>query len=235
MIRSAVIATSLTIFSLSSYASDIPRTDAEWTGCSVGVAGGYIQHDSSSPLAYGLYDGGSHTNEGALGGARLGCDVQFDQFVLGAQGSYDWMNINARNAFYPVGPGLPEYLETNTNWFATATMRAGVLVTPSVLLYAKAGAAWLNSDYSDYDTGTGGPTFVGSTTASRKGWTVGGGIEYAIDRNWFASAEYTYADFGTKDLTLDGLVDTANNVSGSWSNRYEDKVQAVTLGIRYKF
>lgn len=249
MNRLVIIASIFVILSISAQASDLPSQSSapkvlnqaasskavDWTGCSVGVAGGYAQHDSTTPLAAGSYDGGSHTNEGALVGARLGCDIQFDQIVLGIQGSYDWMNINGRNDFYPVGPGLPEYSETTANWFGTATARAGFLVTPSLLVYVKGGAAWLNVDYSDYDTGVGGPTFIGSATETRSGWTVGGGLDYSINNNWFASVDYTYADFGTDDIALYGLIDTLNNVQGGWTNRYNDKFQSGMFAVRYKF
>ena len=56
--------------------------------------------------------------------------------------------------------------------------------------------------------GTGGAAFAGFTnnyafddltetdSKTRAGWTVGGGIEYAVTPNWSIGAEYRYSDFG---------------------------------------
>ena len=42
-------------------------------------------------------------------------------------------------------------------------------------------------------------TFLGynSTGRTLAGWTIGGGLEYAVNGNWSIRAEYCYADFGS--------------------------------------
>jgi outer membrane immunogenic protein len=34
-------------------------------------------------------------------------------------------------------------------------------------------------------------------TATKAGWTIGGGVETMLDSHWTARAEYRYADFGS--------------------------------------
>lgn len=36
------------------------------------------------------------------------------------------------------------------------------------------------------------------------GWTVGGGIEWAVWNNWSVKADYNYYDFGTSSVALAG-------------------------------
>lgn len=241
-------AAAVTLTSFGVAAADLPvRTTAtapvmkaapmNWTGCSVGVAGGYGWHKVATPVAAigeGDYDAGQHTADGATIGGRASCDLQFGAIVVGAQGAFDKMNINGINVFYP-NP-LPEFTTSEASWGASATLRAGLLLTPDLLVYVRGGAAWLKTRHKDYDTGVGGPTFIGVVDATRSGWTVGAGIEYAITRNWFAGVEYNYADFGAKNLRLDGtLYPGITDDPYDWSNRYANKWHAVTAGIRYKF
>jgi opacity protein-like surface antigen len=42
------------------------------------------------------------------------------------------------------------------------------------------------------------PAVFGSSgiLQTRAGWTVGGGLEYAVTNNWSVRAEYRYSDFG---------------------------------------
>ena len=39
------------------------------------------------------------------------------------------------------------------------------------------------------------------------GWTIGGGIEYAVVNGWSVKAEYLYLDFGHAQLTSNNLLD----------------------------
>jgi hypothetical protein len=43
--------------------------------------------------------------------------------------------------------GHPDHV-SEVNWIATLRGRAGVLVTPKLLLFATAGAAWLNQTFT---------------------------------------------------------------------------------------
>ena len=40
-----------------------------------------------------------------------------------------------------------------------------------------------------------------SVSSTRAGWTVGGGVEYALSNQWSAKLEYLYADFGSVSTT----------------------------------
>ena len=59
----------------------------------------------------------------------------------------------------------------------------------------------------------------------RIGYTVGGGVEYALTTNWSLRGEYRYSDFGTFSDNLFGLA----------SVRQRNIMQRATVGFSYKF
>ena len=68
-----------------------------------------------------------------------------------------------------------------------------------------------------------------STSTTRTGWTVGSEVEWAFARNWSATLEYDYYDFGSKGLTLT----QANEVVTIAS--FKDTIHAVTTGVNFHF
>jgi outer membrane immunogenic protein len=71
--------------------------------------------------------------------------------------------------------------------------RVGGLVTPSTLIYAKAGYtnARINVDYTGV---TGGPTSF-RVHDELDGVRIGGGVEHAVGRNGFVKVEYRYSNY----------------------------------------
>jgi outer membrane immunogenic protein len=113
-----------------------------WTGCYIGanVGGGWAhtrQEFAPAPFT-GLLFSDSQGGD-VIGGGQVGCDYQFDRFVIGAQGQFDFGRINS-SAIEPLFPTFTSAAQTKQIF--TATARVGDLVTPSVLVYVKGGAAW---------------------------------------------------------------------------------------------
>jgi len=139
---------------------------------------------------------------------------------------------------------LTANLSYDLQWFATFRGRVGWLATPQTLLYATGGLAVGEFKYSAATTltstvfgpGLGGTTPtgvvlvlpIGATTSSsdtRVGWTVGGGVEHKFTQNWSGKLEYLYMDFGTKTF----FAGTANQADVS----FHDHV--LRAGINYQF
>lgn len=151
------------------------------------------------------------------------------QWVAGIEGDFGWANEKTTLAgnYAPGTPLTGSFHDANdtfsvkTTWDASLRGRIGYLVTPSLLVYAAAGPAWMHIEQtSTCDTGlyispSGGGTSVrfGSCTpgllapavindsTTRLGFNVGGGFEARLWSNWFARGEYRYADFGTVHFT----------------------------------
>jgi outer membrane immunogenic protein len=168
-----------------------------WTGCYIGGnVGGlwarkeWFDHDPGS-ITFGQSDG-THDPSGFIGGFQGGCDYQFaGGFVIGIAGDYDWANASASNASI-LFPGFTNH--TRVNSLASVTGRIGY-AWDRFLGYVKGGGAW-ERDEHDYSNGA----LIGTAAATRSGWTVGIGGEYAFT-NWLTGfAEYDYYDFGTRDI-----------------------------------
>jgi outer membrane immunogenic protein len=99
---------------------------------------------------------------------------------------------------------------------------------PQTLLYFKGGAAWARNDFSDADPAA-APPFSGQASATRSGWTIGAGVEYALQRNWSLFAEYNYLDFGRQNVAL-----TYNSINPyTYSER--NSLQTILLGLNFRF
>jgi len=88
---------------------------------------------------------------------------------------------------------------TTLDWFGTVRGRVGALVTPNALLYVTGGWAYGHTTTSASAAllGVGAATSVGR---NQNGWTVGGGLEYALN-SWLSfKTEYLYLDLGTATL-----------------------------------
>ena len=102
-----------------------------------------------------------------------------------------------------------------------------------VLLYATGGVAFagVNTNLTTNSLlGLGGSFDSASNT--RVGWTVGGGLEYAVTNNWSIRAEYRYSNFG--QATVYPVNFAALGDTGAFINRHftENRVQ---VGFSYKF
>jgi outer membrane immunogenic protein len=138
-----------------------------------------------------------------------------------------------------------------TTWEASLRARVGFLVDPSVLFYATGGIAWLHLESTSNCSanpiiGLCGPSFFGSFSppvishsATRTGWTVGGGIEAMLWANWIVRGDYRYADFGTWRNSDSRFcpVGPACDVDTTMTVTYDVRVRTHTwtFGLAYKF
>ena len=136
------------------------------------------------------------------GGGQIGYNYQVNNFVLGVEGEGTWadLNDNVSGCFYDA----TQSCSTKATGFATLTGRLGFTLDRA-LFYAKGGAAWGHFKYSN--PAPNGPSPDYFARATRSGWTVGAGVEYALANNWSVKLEYDYLDFGAKNLTFTGTVD----------------------------
>jgi outer membrane immunogenic protein len=149
-----------------------------WSGFYLGINGGYGWGKSSwtDPLSGGTT--GDFNLSGAMAGGTVGYNLQTGQFVLGVEGDidYSWMT----------GTDATGCCQTRNDWFATARGRLGYAFD-RWMPFLTGGAA-----FGDVKMNTVGA----SQTATRVGWTAGGGLEYAFVGAWSAKLEYLYADLG---------------------------------------
>jgi len=70
------------------------------------------------------------------------------------------------------------------------------------------------------------PGFAGANTTNA-GWTIGGGLEFALAQNWTAKAEYLYVDLGKLNCGIACGALVTDNVSFT--------TNIVRAGVNYHF
>jgi outer membrane immunogenic protein len=148
-----------------------------WTGFYVGINGG-------GGWGRSTWDGIDKFDiSGGLIGATIGYNWQLGQAVLGVEGDIAWSGIQGTtNTLCPGG------CETRNSWLSTVRGRAGYAID-RLLPFLTAGLAVGNIQANT-------PGFPGGSS-SNAGWTVGGGLEFAVVSNVTIKAEYLYVDLGT--------------------------------------
>jgi outer membrane immunogenic protein len=194
-----------------------------WTGFYVGANAGYGWGRSSwidDPI-FGAADLGTHTIKGGIIGGQVGYNWQSAAWVLGLEADIDWANLKGNH----VDQFLSD-LNTKATAVGTLTGRVGYAWSQD-LLYLKGGAGWARFKYDDFVTL--GGALNGSSSSTRWGWMIGGGLEHAFAANWSAKIEYNYLDFGTKRLTFGG------GAGGTFVQDITDRVHLFKVGVNYRF
>lgn len=94
----------------------------------------------------------------------------------------------------------------------------------------KGGGAWTNTTYNLYGNTSVVTRGNGSTRINQWGWTVGGGIEYALTNIWSTFLEYDHVDMpGTTVPFPTVAVINAQNIS------VRQSADVFKLGVNYRF
>jgi outer membrane immunogenic protein len=143
-----------------------------------------------------------------IGGGQLGYNWQFNYFVLGVEGEIDGIaNTDNRSAAIAIGGAGPFIVTSNhSNWVATLAARFG-WAADHWLFYGKAGGGWVgNSNGFTVTNVATGVSFGSTGGSSTGGWLLGGGVEYAVDRNWSVKSEYDYIGLGNRNFAVPVVV-----------------------------
>jgi outer membrane immunogenic protein len=218
--------------------------DTDWTTTCFGTActtGGFnfFSPDDSSPRTF--------STSALRGSGYAGFNWQLQNWVLGVEGDVGFGNKSE------VTPGIPG-CTTDCGFFtptpddidsasvkvlgdASIRGRAGFLLVPSVLVYGTAGAAFqrvsANLTCSFAGPWCSPPVFSDilsdTRSATLKGWTAGGGLEWMVHDGWLVRGEYRYSDLGHFSPTF---------FEGTTNAVFTDihvVTQELTFGIGYKF
>jgi outer membrane immunogenic protein len=236
-----------------------------WSGSDVTVTsstgnflGGIVQNNVAACFAFRnpCFNGANFDGASSRVSPYIGYNWQVDhRWVVGLEADWGWAKQTGTLVGYHYPLNLFNFNPNNsfsvqTRWDASARVRLGYLVIPNVLLYGTGGPAWLRVETTsncDASAATGfcfpgafNPATI-SHARTLTGWTVGGGAEAIIWRNWIVRAEYRYAQFGTFNNTDNRTCGTVPSDScGTESNEivsYDTKVRThtATFGIAYKF
>jgi outer membrane immunogenic protein len=210
MKKLAIAITAVAAFTGSAIAADLPVKVVaapmpvvramSWTGCYVGVGGGYGMYNQDLSGASGSsgFIGGSGSETLTLGGrgwfgtGQVGCDYQFaPQWVIGAFGDYDLSNITGH--LFDVDEKL------SSSWAVGG--RIGYVIMPNLLTYVSGG---YTQAHFDAITCTGCSTNV-IDAHTYSGWFLGSGYEYGLtwaSPNLFWKTEYRFSSYNKDTLPV---------------------------------
>ena len=204
-----------------------------WSGFYVGFhAGGAWGSDRVTDVDAWFLPAGRHFNvddRAFIGGGEIGYNIQRGSLVLGIEGELGYLGLDKHMG--DPGTGGRALAQAESDLYGTLTGRIG-LVSYRWLIYAKGGAAFVNADFSYSDS-----PFLGAGTISdlQTGWVVGGGVEYALSRNWSMKAEYLHFDFGSATARADVLEEDGTAVGPPLRFKNDLTVDSVIAGINYRF
>jgi outer membrane immunogenic protein len=207
-------------------AAAAPPVPYSWTGFYIGAHAGYgIGETNFSGNADIAPLGGSvpvGMGTGFFGGGQLGYNYQVaPHWVVGAEGNLSWSGIMGRieDPFFS-----GKNLSSRTNWIASATGRVGY-TGGDFMFYGKGGAAWLGNQYAV----TGGISDANAyANETRLGYTVGGGIEWAVSSALTARIEFNYYGLGSHDVVFGGTIAGPPPI-------IRQNIETFEVGINYHF
>jgi len=187
-----------------------------WSGCYVGASAGTSygtsQHFTTAGSIFtgrgdGPVPGGNITDSfnlsGFIGGGQIGCNYQFGVWVIGVEGDGAATNKEGQAFEIPLAPfsaGRQNWVsQTQERWLVTARGKLGLggwggWFGDKTMIYVTGGGAWAKIDTSEFLAGNAfGTGHQESNT--RSGWTVGGGLEYALGYGWSVKGEFLYVKF----------------------------------------
>ena len=197
-----------------------------WAGLYIGANAGYAW--SADPGTGCTFTGASICTttafpgvkaSGAQYGIQAGYNWQVANWVFGFETDIDKLGVRGNTQFPGIDPSKgPDQLSARYDWLGTARARVGVTAGTggNALFYATGGLAYgrvshqYNYDIANIDDAN--QIFSSSNTAV--GWTIGGGAEYALGRNWSLKAEYLYvhlAAFGQTSMRLETSANEGNS------------------------
>lgn len=221
------------------------------------IGGGYLDPSNgfSNPANSGpLNHSYSFSDWGFTGGGQAGCNYQVSAWVFGIEGDFNGSSLRESvNLAYASTPTTTppqvtsphtEAVSKDLDWYATLRGRVGYAWS-NVMLYATGGLAVAEiksatnvafaNDVNILNTAN----FIGSTSVTRAGWTVGGGFEWMLNPHWTVKAEYLYLDLGRFNYVSPCDFVTGNQpgcaIGGLWNTSIRARENVARLGVNYKF
>ena len=172
----------------------------------------------------------ANNNVTFVGGGQVGANYQFNSFVIGIEGDFDWFANNSNSAGV-TALGTTVRDNNNGRWLTTLTGRLGY-AWDRVLFYGKGGGAWVSTNnFTVTNAATGSSvSIINNNTIT--GWTAGAGIEWAFADNWTARVEYDFVGLQNTSFTVPV---TFPVVGGDVFTTHNRDIQLVTVGINYLF
>jgi outer membrane immunogenic protein len=194
----------------------VKAEEVDWSGPYVGLTAGY------GGLNYQLFEVGpagqhfnsdQHSMSGILGGVSAGYDWNTGNFLVGFEA--DLSKAGLKNEFSnDTNWGCLTVCHNQLDWLGTARLRIGKPMG-NILPFASAGLAWggIQQDSGD--------NFL-TLNKIASGWTVGAGVETAINEHISMKLELNYVDLSEQYYSVKAGMKDSDFIFGQ-------------IGLNYRF
>jgi outer membrane immunogenic protein len=213
-----------------------------WTGFYVGAQIGALWSggDSRWDPSFGANTITQNLKDNSFaGGFQAGYNYTFaPNWVAGVEADWSWTNNKSSGTtnWTLLGTSTPTpgftILSRKIDWLSTVRGRVGYTVTPQILLYATGGFAFANIKYDAIASNTFNYSPTASLNAVKTGYSLGGGLEYALSNNWLLRGEYLFYRLGSEStIAIDARLPTFP-AGFTWESV---NVHNARLALSYKF
>lgn len=216
----------------------------DWTGPYLGAHAGYGFGDGDArldglgggnwdpfyPVALGNKD---FSADGFIGGLQAGYNQQMDSFVFGIETDISFSDVGDKSSEVSPGGYIEQFTysqEYDLDWFGTTRLRTG-FAFDRAFIYATGGIAY-GEVRVDHDMQFTPNRYHGSDSSWKIGWTLGGGMEYAVTENMSVTAQYLYFDLADTKSIADSV---PLNAPFQQEFTSDNTGQIVTIGVNWKF
>ena len=210
-----------------------------WTGVYMGINAGYVwgkddvtwtTNGVGIAPAIATAATGSISPSGFTAGGQVGWNYQINQYVFGIEADMAYTDLKATRTSVPIGFVNAMLSTVESRWLATVRGRLG-FASGQALFYATGGLAIAEVKFFDQ---LGIATLqTNSDNDIRFGWTVGGGVEWALSQYWSIKAEYLYVDLG--GASHNNLCSAALVCTTGLTLDHDMREHVARIGINYRF
>lgn len=184
-------------------------------------------------------------SSGVEGGVKLGYDMQFGRWVIGAVGEVAGTDVEDSVTGFSTTPAYYSFTRS-LDHMAALRLRAGIVAGPA-LIYATGGVAYGKVDNSFVTDNSANSFTVTADEDDADGYQFGGGVEWRLAPSLTLTGEYIYSDLETGEYNIrvagNGTTPATNpfilapNTTGTDMIRSNDsfKSHAFRLGMNVRF
>ncbi len=210
-----------------------PVAPVNWTGLYVGGALGSAKgHTSYASPFMPPVTGDAAQLGGAVAGGQIGADYQLGAYVIGAETAFAWANVSGTDTCFSTAPaGAFSGFDCGSTVHALGSVTGRVgYAFDKALVYARGGFAW-NQQQDMFNTYNFNGQILKSTSTN-SGWTLGGGIEYALLPQLSLGLDYKHYNFGMSDRFTTGALGSLVGVNLAPE---ELRMDVVSMTLNYRF
>lgn len=204
-----------------------------WSGFYAGLHAGYAWGDASvRDLNGGVAPGPfGYKPDGAVVGGQVGYNYQYGNLVFGPEIDLGYADLSGKGVIGSASATAHQDLTLSGGFYANVAARVGYAFG-NWLPYIKAGYAYYDGSAKQQTTN---PGYVATAGHGYSGYTVGGGVEYALSTKWRVKTEYMFTDLGSVGGYQTNVSDVSSPIGYRFNNTTDLKYHKVTVGFNYAF